>query len=181
MAHGATDYDELIAAAESVPRGDYGLMAVLTPTGRDHQEAPVVFIGSDATERPSVGAQLRALLEAVAFEVSAILDELDRIFPASERSVLVGGGAVRNQLWMQILADATGRTIRPAASADQSLIGAAILAASAAGLHGSIDDAIKTMRHEAPWVEPDADAYADYERIAARWRGIVADRRPVVR
>jgi autoinducer-2 kinase len=170
-------YDQLVAAAAAVPIGSRGVVAVLAPSGGDAMEAPVEFDDVAGSAGQDRGVAFRALLEATASEVFGDMEQLDRIARPSGDAVLVGGGAIRNALWLQILADAIQRPVRPSAMPDQSLLGAAMIATVAAGIHASIEAASRAMQHWAAEIEPDPTLSAQYEEVRANWRQAVARRR----
>jgi L-ribulokinase len=75
----------------------------------------------------------RALIEATAFGARAIIDRLVERGVPVERVVCCGGIAEKNDLFMQIYADALGRPMLIAGSPQTPALGAAIGAAVAAG------------------------------------------------
>jgi ribulose kinase len=77
------------------------------------------------------------------------------------------------------MADVMGRSIHPSAVADQSLVGAAIVAAAAAGIHPSVEAAVQAMQRWATPIEPDPAMYRPYAEVAARQRQVVERRRAV--
>jgi ribulose kinase len=87
----------------------------------------------------------------------------------------VAGGHTRNPLLMELYADATGRrTIEPAAS-DAVLLGTAMAAATAAGLHPSLSAAGAAMHQGGTLREPDPAKAPQYERD---WRAFRTFRQP---
>ena len=72
-----------------------------------------------------------AVMEGVAFQVTEILEIMDKENTAS-RLVLFGGGA-KSSLWQQIFADATGKEILVPEVAEAAGVGAAILAGIGTG------------------------------------------------
>jgi L-ribulokinase len=95
-----------------------------------------------ATRAPDI---YRALIEATAFGTQVIIETFEANGVPVSEIVACGGLAERNALLMQIYADVTGRTIRQAASSQSSAMGAAILAAVAAGVYNSVAVAAKQM------------------------------------
>lgn len=99
------------------------------PYPRYSADATGCFHGlSMATTR---GDFANAVMEGVAFQVTEILEIMDRSNSAS-KLVLFGGGAV-SKLWQQIFADATGKEILVPAIAEAAGVGAAILAGVGTG------------------------------------------------
>ncbi len=76
--------------------------------------------------------------------------------------IVACGGALNSPLWMQIHADVSGVPIRTTTETEAVSLGAAVLAAAAAGLHPSVTAAAKAMSHTASVIEPDADAHDEY-------------------
>lgn len=100
---------------------------------------------------------------SIALGVRQILDSLNRAGSAID-TLHVAGGHTRNPLLMELYADATGCTVNALSGADAMILGAAIAAATAAGLHGSIEDAAREMRPEATARLPDPARKALYDR-----------------
>ncbi|WP_347304572.1 FGGY family carbohydrate kinase (plasmid) [Croceibacterium sp. TMG7-5b_MA50] len=76
----------------------------------------------------------RATLEAIALQIADVLDAMAADLPVAPDTLSIDGGAARNDLLAQLLADLSGRTIVRPALAEASALGAARLAASALGL-----------------------------------------------
>jgi gluconokinase len=74
---------------------------------------------------------LRAAVEGVSLQLSAIVDQLERLEPVTE--VRVTGGAFRATLWREVLAAALGRPITVVGQAEGSALGAAALGLVALG------------------------------------------------
>ena len=91
----------------------------------------------------------------------------------------VAGGA-RSELWRQIRADVTGVPVGVAADVETTARGAAMLAASGAGLQPSVADAGAAMSREGgePLL-PDPERQAVYERSYALYRALYEALRPV--
>jgi len=84
---------------------------------------------------------VRAVLEGVAFHKRWMLEAVENKIPYQEKLVFVGGGA-RSEVWCQIMADITGRTIATIDKPqDVGTIGAAILVGIGLGLIPSFQKA----------------------------------------
>jgi L-ribulokinase len=75
----------------------------------------------------------RGLIEGLSFGLRTIIDTFDRHGVRIDRIVACGGLAEKNRLFMQTVADVTGRTIQVARSAQTPAVGSAIFGAVAAG------------------------------------------------
>ncbi|MFQ6098158.1 MAG: FGGY-family carbohydrate kinase, partial [Armatimonadota bacterium] len=164
------DYDSLSwLAAESQPGcGGVLFFPFLSGATSPHwnPQALAAFEGvSLATGR---GDLIRAVMEGVAFEIATNVRALERVSGVIEEVVLFGGGA-KSPLWRDIIAASCGRRVRLLRTAEAACLGAAMLAASAAGLCESAEDARRRMAPGSEVVAPD-DGLADaYETVFARY------------
>jgi FGGY-family pentulose kinase len=69
-------------------------------------------------------------------------------------TMFVTGGGTKNPLWLQETADATGTTLVLPQEPEAVLLGSAVLAATAAGLHPDIYRAMQNMSHAGKTVKP---------------------------
>ena len=113
----------------------------------------------------------RALVESTAFGARAIADRLKEEGVPLESIIATGGIAMKSPFVMQMLADALQMPIQICTSTQTCALGAAIFAATAAGIYPSIPDA---MLHMSAGTEkcytPMRDLevrYAKYRRLAA--------------
>ncbi|KAL1524918.1 hypothetical protein AB1Y20_019796 [Prymnesium parvum] len=107
----------------------------------------------------------RALLEAICMGTRASLDALHAATGAPAEVLLVAGGATRSPFWLQMHADVAGVPVQVGKCADAPLLGGAILAAAAAGIHADIRTATEAMVHAALRLEPRADVAAQYQTL----------------
>ena len=84
----------------------------------------------------------RAVLEGCAFAMRDVLERLLEMGVPIDAILLLGGGA-RSALWARIRADLTGLPVALPPIVDTSPIGAAMLAAVAAGLQPSLPAAAR--------------------------------------
>jgi ribulose kinase len=76
----------------------------------------------------------------------------------------VTGGHTHNPLLMELYADATGCTVVTPAEEDAVLLGTAMAAATAAGLHPDLARAAAAMARDGATIAPDPARRAGYER-----------------
>jgi FGGY-family pentulose kinase len=79
-------------------------------------------------------------------------------------TLLLGGGHTRNELLVELYADATGCTIIEPTAPDAVLLGTAMIAAVAARIHGSLAKAATAMQQPGRPRRPDPKAAARYDR-----------------
>jgi len=167
------DHAALTALAAQVPAGCDGLTWLPFLAGErvpDLPEATGTLLGL----RPGLlrpGHLYRAALEGTSLNLGAGLDRLRALGVAIDEVRLVGG-ASRNGLWQQILANVFGVPVRPLLEAESAALGAALQAAWAVRrLAGeeqlSTDEVARPFVRMAPPVAPES-------RQAVVWRALRA-------
>jgi gluconokinase len=124
---------------------------------------------------------VRAAVEGVALQLSAIVDGLDQVSPVT--SVRATGGVFRSSVWRDILASALDRPLHVTGGAEGSALGAAALGVLAIGradtLHGALGAlAPALVDDDGEAVVPTADPAA-YDRVRAAIPGLVDGYREV--
>jgi xylulokinase len=126
---------ELDALAASAPSGAGGvtfipaLAGAMTPVWRPHARGTLHGLAA-GHDRSHVA---RAVLEGLAFAARDVVVRLGELGLPSRDVLLLGGGA-QSRIWAQIRADVLGLPHHVAARTDATPIGAAMIAAVAAGL-----------------------------------------------
>jgi len=110
----------------------------------------------------------RAVIEAIGFGTRAIVDRFAEAGCGTDE-IVVGGGATRSDLFLQIHADTAGRTFIVPEEAEAPSLGAAILAATGAGRFSSIDEGIAAMTRPGRRIEPRPRFVAEYNDIYQRY------------
>lgn len=171
---------ELDALAASVPPGAEGvtfipaLAGAMTPVWRPHARGTLHGLAA-GHERAHVA---RAVLEGLAFatrDVAVRLGELG--LPA--RAVLLLGGGAQSRVWTQIRADVLGLPHHVAAHIDATPIGAAMIAAVAAGLAPDLATLAARVPAPAATFIPDASAAPLAAEAYARYRRLVEELAPL--
>jgi xylulokinase len=121
----------------------------------------------------------RAILEGSAFGLRDILEAMKGAGLDVRRLTIVGGGA-KGPLWRQIKADVTGLPVRVPLSVETTATGAAILAAVAAGVHGTVAEAVDALVAFGPEEhEPDVGRREAYDEAYRRYRDVYFALKPV--
>ncbi len=100
---------------------------------------------------------------AIALGTRHILDALNAKGYAIDH-LHVTGGHTKNPLLMRLYADATGCTVVQPAEEDAVLLGTAMVAATAAGLHRDLPAAAAAMAKQGAVIAPDRAQRAAYDR-----------------
>jgi xylulokinase len=126
----------------------------------------IALAGADISQGPR--ALRRAAHEATGFVVRHIV-ELAATAGSSPQRFVISGGGVRNDAWLQAIADVLGAPVVPVAFSEGAALGSAFLARMALGVESSLDDASRWARWSPP-VEP-RPAWADAaEERYLRWK-----------
>ena len=173
-------YEQLTAEASKVAPGADGLlwtpylMGERTPHLDGQARAALVGLTASHTR----GHIVRAILEGVAFSLRdsfTIFEEMN----VPVRSIRLGGGGARSDLWRQIQADVYGHEVEIVEAEEGAAYGAAILAGVGASLWPSVDDACNSVIRVTQRVaaRPDVvakmnESYAAYRRVYPATRSI---------
>ena len=177
---GVDAYTLLNAAAETVPAGSDGLimlpclMGALAPTW--NALARGTFMGFTLAHRREHFC--RAILEASAYALRDITDQMLRMGLPLKEIRAVGGGA-RSSLWRQIKADVTGLPICITETVETTALGAGILALAGAGLFDSLAEAVELTTHVIETREPDLKTSTLYDEYYQLYRATYFSLLPV--
>ncbi len=160
----------LEAEASTSPIGAGGLAILpfwqgsMTPHW-DARARGVIAGLSGSTRRSDV---YRGLLEGIALDQAYALERAMQAMDGRiSRIIAIGGGAASN-LFVKIIADATGIPVAKARVAEASALGAAMCAAKGAGWYRSLRDAsIAMSQRDLALTEPDPQSVARYAELRA--------------
>lgn len=153
---GHDTHEQLIGAAERVPAGRTGLLALdyfqgnRTPYRDDRLRGGVVGLSL----HHGAGHVYRALAEAIAYGTRHATEAIETLGGPC-REIVVAGGIRRNRLWLQTTADILQRPVVLTAETDASLLGAAVAAAVAGGAHDGLAAASRAMTRRTKVIEPE--------------------------
>ncbi|NCD34458.1 MAG: ribulokinase [Spartobacteria bacterium] len=167
----------LEAAAEKLVPTESSVVALdwingrRTPFANQNLTAAIagISLGTDAP------AMMRALLESTAFGARAIIEAFEDGGLKIEKVMAIGGVARKSKLGMQILADVTHRDIYVTAGDQSPAIGAAVFAATAAGLYPDVFTAQKALSAGVERIHKPNPDYADiYDILYTKFRKLGA-------
>jgi xylulokinase len=172
-ANDTDSYERLTVEAAGAPPGSNGLlwapylMGERTPYLDSNARAALVGLTASHTRAHVV----RAILEGVAYSLQDTFT-IFREMKLPVKSIRLGGGGARSELWRQIQADVYGREVERVEAEEGAAYGAAILAGVGAQFWPSVDaacDAVVKVRDRLP-PNPTATAimgahYTRYRRV----------------
>ena len=151
----AAAYGRMTDLAAAVPPGarDLLFLPYLTGVRTPHMNPAARGQFTGLTLQHGQGELIRAVMEGVVFACYDGYRVLAQLAAPPESIILAGGGA-RSALWQQIVADVFGLPVRPLDVAEQSALGATLLAGHHAGLFDAAAAARAWARY-GPEVAPD--------------------------
>ncbi len=157
----------LEVAASKLPPGSLGLMVVpywnaVMPPYWDAAATGITIGWTGAHRREHF---YRAILEGIAYEHRLAMDGVARATGQPLDEFILMGGGSRSALWCQIVADVSGIRVTRASTAEATNLGAAILAAAAAGWYSSVGSAAAAMTSTERSFEPTPKTHAVYDRL----------------
>ena len=137
----------LTKEAEKLPITDDCVVATDWMNGRRTPDANQLLKGTItgitlATSAPQI---FRALVEATAFGSKAIVDRFINEGIRIDNVIGIGGIALKSPFVMQTLSDVLNMPIKVCKTDQACALGAAMFAATAAGIYGKVEDAQKAM------------------------------------
>lgn len=166
------DLAELGEAAAAIAPGSHGLLALDWFNGNRSvlvdQRLTGLVLGMTPRTRPE--EILRALVEATAYGARRILDAVEAGGAPIDTVVAAGGLPTHAPWMMQVYADVLGREIVVSATSQGSALGAALVAAVAAGEFASVEAAQDALvRFQDRRWRPDPAAVKVYDALYAEF------------
>ncbi|MFX1576367.1 MAG: FGGY-family carbohydrate kinase [Promethearchaeota archaeon] len=164
---GSITYSKLDRLADEVPPGSDQLLFTPWMSGErsplnDHN-ARGTYLGLKLGH--TMGHLIRAILEGVAFNIRWILDSVEETAPFEIHSICGVGGGAASELWMQIISDVTGRTIRIVEEPlNTGSIGAALTGAVALGIYPSFESLLEVI-HTKTQLQCNQQTYEYYTQL----------------
>jgi len=122
----------------------------------------------------------RAILESLALELRINSETMERAGIRIEELRAVGGGA-KSPLWLGIKADVLQRPIHTLEVSEAACLGAAVLAGTASGVYGSVDEGVERAVRLKESYRPDPGRASRYAEKYAIYRELYPALEPVNR
>ena len=179
-ANGKDAYDLMTSEAATVPSGSDGLIYLPYLMGERSPvldaEARGVFFGLSARHKKA--HLTRAVLEGITLSQRHNLEVLHEMDIIPDTLIACGGGG-RSPFWRQMLADILKCKVTTIASKEGPALGAAILAAVAAGLYPTVEDAVDHLvKAGAEHAEPKCAETERYDAIYELYQSLYPTMRP---
>lgn len=154
--------------AEKIPVSESTMLATDWINGRRTPDANQLLKGTIAgftlgTTAPQV---FRALVEATAYGTKAIVDRFEEEGVRIDNVIGIGGIALKSPFVMQTMCDVINKPIKVCNTDQACALGAAMFAATAAGVYTKVEDAIAAMNSGfSKEYRPNPDNVKAYEAI----------------
>lgn len=173
-AAGIDAYDLMSKEADSVAPGSDGLICLPHLQGSMAPDvnlnAKAVFYG--ATLKHKKAHFIRSIMESLGYIISRNVETIDAMGLEIDQIRTMGGGS-KSDVWNQIKADVTGKTLYlTQTSQDTACLGAAILAGVAAGAFESIEAASESLVKIKKVYTPDPEKHAVYKKQYQKYKMI---------
>jgi len=179
---GELSYHQLTREAAQVPPGSDGvlwtpyLMGERTPHLDPNARATLTGLAASHTR----GHIIRAVLEGVAFSLKDTFSLFDEM-KVPVRTVRLGGGGARSELWRQIQADVYGNDVEILAAEEGAAYGSALLAGVGAKWWSSVEEACDAVVKVQQRVKPDPVAAQSMRRQYENYRLLYPAMKPLFR
>ncbi len=130
--------------------------------------AKAVFYG--ATLKHKRAHFIRSIMESLGYIICRNLETIEGMGLEVAQIRTMGGGS-KSEIWNQIKADITGKTLYVThSSQDTACLGAAILAGCAIGVFESIESAVNQMVQIKKTFEPNMENHETYKRLYEKYK-----------
>lgn len=175
---GVDPYLVMEEAASTVPPGANGVIGIFSnimDARRWVQSTPAFLqFDVDAPEQSGRPECIRAVQESAAFATRGHVGIVKEVVGFDVPCVVFTGGAAKGALWPQILADTLGTPVRIPTVKESTALGAAMLAATAVGVHRDLGEAAQAAVRFERTVHPQAAATEAYDRLYPQWQNVYA-------
>ena len=158
----------LTKEAENIPVSESTMIATDWINGRRSPDANQLLKGTIAgftlgTTAPQI---FRALVEATAFGTKAIVDRFEKEGVRIDNVIGIGGIALKSPFIMQTMCDVINKPIKVCNTDQACALGAAMFAATAAGVYTKVEEAIAAMNSGfSREYKPNAEISKAYQKI----------------
>jgi xylulokinase len=176
---GEDAYQAILAMAARAPRGAEGVQ--FFPFVDGARRAPFFQSGATAGFLGVTGSHTRDHLARAVIESIALLyiPTLDLMGGADGTPLTIVDGEAASPFWNQVKADVMGTPVRTPVVLDAAAMGAAVLAAVAAGMYDDVPAAADHMVRWTTPLDPDPVAHQHYRELWQRYAATVESLRAI--
>ncbi|TET51810.1 MAG: hypothetical protein E3J58_01360 [Actinomycetota bacterium] len=140
-------------------------------------DARGVFAGISLST--STGDIFRSVLEGIGFALKQNLEIAEQLTGHSYKELFFTGGGSRNDIWLQIKSDITGKVLKVMEFKETAILGAAVLGGLCAGIYCDCADIVEKIEKDRYHrIEPDMEKHKKYIRFAEGFRSLYLALKP---
>lgn len=161
---GKRPYSELNKEVDQVPIGSGGLIFLPYLNGErtPHLNPALRSLFVGINQNTTQAHMTRAVMEGVTFSLYECM-EICRNLGFESKTLVASGGGARSPQWLQIQADVFNLPIRTTVNEEQASLGAAIIAATGAGIYGSLEEGCdRVIRYQDQVYQPNQMNHSIY-------------------
>jgi xylulokinase len=169
-----TEFDDLVAEADSVEPGCEGLLFLPYLTGErtPHPDPLARGTWTGLTVRHRRQHLTRSVLEGVGFGLRDSFTLIEGAGLGSIDQVRISGGGSRSPLWRQILADILGVELVTVNTSEGAAYGAALLAGVGVGIYSDVLEACEATVEITGSASPNAEHVETYQAYYQRYQAL---------
>jgi len=170
---GVDVYTILEEKASKVPVGSCDIMPIFSDSmkyAKWYHAAPSFLNLSIHSEICDRASMFRSLEENAAIVSNINLEKIKEFSGIKIDTIIFAGGASKGNLWSQILADVTGRTVKIPKVTEATALGAAMSAGVGAGVYSSLIHASKKLVVWEKEYTPNMENKKIYDALTLKWK-----------
>lgn len=179
-------FSKMASDASRVCPGSNGALSMMGNSAMDMSSLRMTYGGimfpvpmTSATGNINRGHLARAALESTAYAIRANVEQLEVTTGQRARSISLGGGMTRTEVFPKILTDVMGRDVLLAADPDVTAKGAYLSARKAMGDFSSLEEAAGEAAKDMQTLKPEPRHAAEYEDYYQAWSSLSASLKKV--
>jgi autoinducer 2 (AI-2) kinase len=172
---GEDPYNLMNAEAAKIPAGSYGMICCFSDVMNfiNWKHSSPTFTNFELIpEKFNKYTFYRAILENTAMLVKGHIELVKEATGNEPEKLIFAGGASVSELWSQILADVTGKTVVTPVVKEATALGAAILAGYGVGIYPSIAEGAKICAKVDKTFTPNLENKKVYDEMYPVWREV---------
>jgi len=163
----AAAYAKMIEESEAAgigAKGVFVLPSFMRGMGafQAHKSLGTILGLTTTTQR---GQLVRATTESLCYQLRQQIEVIERNTGAHCRRLRTLGGVQKNEMWLQMKADVTGRPVEVPRKQEVTLLGCAILAGVGVGIYRDIRSALDSIDFPLDEYQPDTARHEEYSRL----------------